>query len=85
MLACKISLERYFVMLRKNIKILVEKPCVINMKEAKKVIQTGKSHLINVVQNWRYKDNSLVIKDVIKKTIGNIGQIFLDILEIEKN
>ena len=63
----KFHLNDILLCLRKNIKILVEKPCVINMKEAKKVIQTGKSHLINVVQNWRYKDNSLVIKDVIKK------------------
>jgi predicted dehydrogenase len=73
----KYHLNDILLCLYKNIKILVEKPCVVNMKEAKKVIQTRKSHLINVVQNWRYKDNSILIKDVIKKkTIGSIGQIF---------
>ncbi len=73
----KYHLNDILLCLSKNIKILVEKPCVVNMREAKKVIETKKSHLINVVQNWRYKDNSLVIKNVIrKKKIGSIGQIF---------
>ena len=73
----KYHLNDILLCLGKNIKILVEKPCVVNMREAKKVIETKKSHLINVVQNWRYKDNSLVIKNVIKKKkIGSIGQIF---------
>ena len=73
----KYHLNDILLCLAKNIKILVEKPCVVNMREAKKVINTRKSHLINVVQNWRYKDNSLLIKNVIKKkTIGSIGQIF---------
>lgn len=73
----KYHLNDILLCLSKNIKILVEKPCIVNMKEAKKVIETRKSHLINVVQNWRYKDNSLLIKSVIKKkTIGSIGQIF---------
>ena len=73
----KYHLNDILLCLAKNIKILVEKPCVVNMREAKRVINTRKSHLINVVQNWRHKDNSLLIKNVIKKkTIGSIGQIF---------
>ena len=62
----KYHLNDILLCLDKNIKILVEKPCVINLKEAKKVIQTRKSHLINVVQNWRYKDNSLLLVTLLR-------------------
>ena len=80
----KYHLDDIILCLNHNIKILVEKPCVRNMNEAKKILKTKKSHLINVVQNWRYKDNSVIIKKTIKNgKIGNVGQI-LDILEIEK-
>jgi predicted dehydrogenase len=73
----KYHLDDIILCLKHNIKILVEKPCVRNMIEAKKILKTKKSHLINVVQNWRYKDNSVIIKNTIKNgKIGNVGQIF---------
>ncbi len=73
----KYHLDDIILCLKKNIKILVEKPCVRNMIEAKKILKTKKSHLINVVQNWRYKDNSVIIKNTIKNgKIGNVGQVF---------
>lgn len=73
----KYHLDDIILCLNHNIKILVEKPCVRNMNEAKKILKTKKSHLINVVQNWRYKDNSVIIKKTIKNgKIGNVGQIF---------
>ena len=73
----KYHLDDIILCLKHNIKILVEKPCVRNMNEAKKILKTKKSHLINVVQNWRFKDNSVIIKDTIKNgRIGSIGQIF---------
>ena len=48
----KYHLDDIILCLKHNIKILVEKPCVRNMNEAKKILKTKKSHLINVVQNW---------------------------------
>jgi predicted dehydrogenase len=63
--------------LKKNIFILVEKPCVSNTVEAKKIINTGKANKISVIQNWRFKDNSLEIKKKLdNKSIGKIGQVF---------
>ena len=65
------------ICLKKNIKILIEKPCVQTVKQAKEIISLKKNNLISVVQNWRFKDNSIIIKkNLDKKKIGRIGQIF---------
>ena len=42
----KFHLNDILLCLRKNIKILVEKPCVINMKEAKKLFKQEKVILL---------------------------------------
>jgi len=72
--------------LEKKLYILVEKPFVSNLKEAQALLKQKNNKNISVVQNWRTKDSSRILRNFIKSgKAGKIGQIFFRYIRNREN
>ncbi len=74
--------------LEKNIHVLVEKPFVDKLSDAKKLIDMikKKKKVVTVVQNWRCKDVGRILYESIQNGLtGKIGHIFFRYIRDREN